>query len=157
MAVDGLCRETLVKTAVFHDLGKVQPHLEVGDIVDPKEASDPGQFHAFRRASLARRVYHLEQGHSPSDQIKYHHHQDEELPPDFPPGLLPMHRLFRLLDGLSAGITRRGSRVSLTVKAAVVQVREESTHPAYNRSLELDLRLGRAEVKPLETQAGGVH
>ncbi|MGI9953335.1 hypothetical protein V3F56_13315 [Moorellaceae bacterium AZ2] len=58
---------------------------------------------------------------------KYHHYQDEELLPYFPPGLLPMHRLFRLLDGLSAGVTRRGPMVSLTARGAVVQVREEST------------------------------
>ncbi|PRR75748.1 HD domain-containing protein [Neomoorella humiferrea] len=147
-AVDGISREILVQTSIYHDVGKVQPHLEVGDMVDPKEAFEPGQYHAFRSASLARKVYQLER--SIVYLIQYHHHPDGELPSDFPRGLLPMHRLFRLLDGLSAGITRRGSRISLAVRGAIVQVREESAHPIYNRCLELDLHSGRVEVKPLE-------
>lgn len=155
MELAGMSQEMLVKTAIFHDLGKVQPHLVVGEIVDPKEAFEPGKFHAFRSASLAKQVYNLPEGIV--RLIKYHHHEEKELPSEFPTGLLPMHRLFRLLDGLSAGITRRGSRVNLTVKATVVHVREESAHPAYNRYLELDLCSGRAEVKPLEKLAGVVH
>ncbi|KUK31701.1 MAG: HD domain protein [Thermoanaerobacterales bacterium 50_218] len=153
MELAGMHQETLVKAAIFHDLGKVQPHLAVGDMVDPKEAFEPGKFHAFRSASLAEQVYNLPE--SVVFLIKYHHHEEEELPPYFPSGLLPMHRLFRLLDGLSAGLTRRGSRVNLTVKGTVVQVREESTHPAYDRYLELDLCSGKVEVKPLEESGGG--
>lgn len=155
MELAGMHQETLVKTAIFHDLGKVQPHLEVGDIVDPKEAFEPGKYHAFRGASLARRVYGL--GENIVHLIRYHHHEEGELPSDFPRSLCPMHRLFRLLDGLSAGITRRGSRVNLKVMGTLVRVREESNHPAYNRHLELDLCSGKAEAKPLGKRAGEVH
>lgn len=147
MELAGMHQETLVKTAIFHDLGKIQPHLEVGEIVDPKEAFEPGKFHAFRSASLGRRVYNLAE--NTVWLVRYHHHEERELPADFPPGLLPMHRLFCLLDGLSAGMTRRGSKVNLTVRGAIVQVREESDHPAYHRHLELDLCSGRAQTRPL--------
>lgn len=146
MKFGGLHQDTLVKTAIFHDLGKAQPQLEVGMVVDPKEVFESGKLHAFRSASLAKEVYQLPE--SVVWLVKYHHHEEGELPSDFPLGLLPMHRLFRLLDGLSAGITRRSSKVNLTVRDTVVQVKEESSHPAYNRCLELDLSSGRAEVKP---------
>ncbi|HHW02155.1 MAG TPA: HD domain-containing protein [Thermoanaerobacterales bacterium] len=155
MELAGMHQDTLVKTAIFHDLGKVQPRLEVGEIVDPKEAFESGKFHAFRSALLARRVYHL--GENLVYLIRYHHHREDELPADFPRSLLPMHRLFRLLDGLSAGISRRGSRVNLTVRGTVVQVREESAHPTYNRCLELDLYSGNAKSKPLDRRTGGIN
>ncbi|ERM91288.1 HD domain-containing protein [Caldanaerobacter subterraneus] len=130
-------KETLVNATIFHDLGKVQPPLKIGEVVDPKEAFEPGKYHAFRSALIAKNVYHLDK--NVVQLIKYHHHTEEELPPDFPDGLLPMHRLFRLIDGLSAGITRRGSKVNLTVKGTIVQVKEESIHPDYNRCIEIDL------------------
>jgi CBS domain-containing protein len=155
MELAGMHQDTLVKTAIFHDLGKVQPYLQVGEIVDPKEAFEPGKFHAFRSASIARRVYRL--GENIVQLIRYHHHEEDELPADFPRSLLPMHRLFRLLDGLSAGITRRGSRVDLMVSATVVQVREESIHPAYNRCLELDLYSGKVKSTPLDRRAEGIN
>jgi|GEM_PF-1931881 len=137
MELEVINQETLVKTAIFHDLGKVQPYLEVGEVVDPKETFEPGKYHAFRSASMAKRVYRL--GENVVQLIKYHHHNEDELPIDFPDGLLPMYRLFRLLDGLSAGITRRGSYVNLTVRGTIIQVKEESVHPAYNRCIEIDL------------------
>ncbi|WP_231115142.1 HD domain-containing protein [Neomoorella thermoacetica] len=154
MATAGINKATLLKVAIFHDLAKIQPRLEVGDVVDPKEAFEPGQLHAFRGASLVRRVHHLEQ--DIVHLIKYHHHEERELPGDFPPHLLSMHRLFRLLDGLSAGITRRGSNVNLKVNGTMLEVREESAHPAYNRCLELDLYSGKVELKSLDHWKGGV-
>ncbi|MDK2926608.1 MAG: hypothetical protein PWR31_298 [Bacillota bacterium] len=154
MKLPGMHQETLVKTAIFHDLGKVQPHLEVGEIVNPKEVFEPGKLHALRSASLARRVYRLEE--NIVQLIRYHHHEEVEVPPDFPRSLLPMHRLFRLLDGLSAGITRRGSSVNLTVRETVVRVNEESIHPSYNRYLELNICTGRMEMKPLAQRFGRI-
>ena len=35
MDIIGIHQETLVKAIIFHDLGKVQPQLKPGDIVDP--------------------------------------------------------------------------------------------------------------------------
>lgn len=151
MTTAGIDKAELLKTTIFHDLAKIQPHLEVGDVVDPKEVFEPGQLHAFRGASLARRVYHLEQ--DIVNLIKYHHHEERELPSDFPSHLLPMHRLFWLLDGLSAGITRRGSKVNMTVIGTLIQVKEESPHPAYNRCLKLDLCSGKVELNSPEIWA----
>lgn len=148
MELPGLEKQVLVTAAIFHDLGKVQPHLEIGQVVDPKEVFEPGQLHAFRSASLAQGVYRL--GEDVVHIIKYHHHEESNLPDSFPAHLLPMYRLFRLLDGLSAGITRRGSRVYLTVDGSLIKVREESTHPAYNRYLELDVYSGKSKVCSLD-------
>lgn len=50
-------QKMLGKTAIFYDLGKVQPYLVVEEIVNPKEAFEPGKFHTFRGALLARKVY----------------------------------------------------------------------------------------------------
>lgn len=75
--------------------------------------------------------------------IKYHHHGENELPADFPDYLLVMHRFFRLIDGLSAGITRRGSMVKMRIKGTKIHVREESSFPAYNQEFEMDIYTGR--------------
>jgi hypothetical protein len=74
--------------------------------------------------------------------IKYHHHAENELPADFPDYLLPMHRFFRLIDGLSAGITRRGSKVVMKVKGTRIYVKEESSFPSYNQEIEMDIYTG---------------
>ncbi|WP_018085671.1 HD domain-containing protein [Desulfurispora thermophila] len=143
----GIHKQTLIKTAIFHDLSKIQPQLKVGEIVNPLEAFEPGKTHAFRSASVAHRLFNLDE--NSIYLIKYHHHAEEELPNDFPPALLPMHRLFRLLDGLSAGITRRGSKVNLKVKGSLLEVWEKSIHPSYNRHLKMDLCSGIVEVQSL--------
>lgn len=104
----GINKDVLVQAAIFHDLAKVQPELHPGDIVNPKEVFEPGYVHAFRSASLAQGIYNIDE--QTVNIIKYHHHEENELPEDFPLYHLPVYRLFRLLDGLSAGITRRGSQ-----------------------------------------------
>lgn len=74
--------------------------------------------------------------------IKYHHHDEKELPNDFPDFLLPMFRFFRLIDGLSAGITRRGANVKMKVNDTRICVEEKSNFPLYNRRVEIDLYSG---------------
>jgi hypothetical protein len=137
----GIEKNVLVTAAVFHDLAKVQPKLEVGALVDPKEVFEPGYLHAFRGAALAQGVYGLNA--EVVTLIKYHHHEEEELPPDFPEHLLPMYRFFRLVDGLSAGITRRAATVTMSVEGSKVAVKETNPVPAYNRSIVLDLYTGK--------------
>lgn len=143
----GVDKDILVQAAIFHDLAKVQPYLQPGDVVDPREAFEPGYLHAFRSASLARGIYNIDE--RTVSLIQYHHHEENDLPEDYPLYLLPMYRLFRLLDGLSAGITRRGSQVKLTTSGTLINVREESSFPLYNRHLELDLYSGRTTVRSL--------
>ncbi|NPV27369.1 MAG: HD domain-containing protein [Firmicutes bacterium] len=140
MELPGLEKEVLVNAAIFHDLGKVQPDLKVGDLVRPEEVFEPGYLHAARGAALARGIYNL----NPNTVvlIEYHHHAEEGLPGDFPAYLLPMYRFFRLIDGLSAGITRRKAEVKLRVDGSKIHVVENSPMPRYNRSFVLDLYSG---------------
>lgn len=148
MELPGIEKNFLVSAAVFHDLAKVQPTLQVGETVDPKEVFEPGYLHAFRGAALGKGIYGLDEG--VVNLIKYHHHAESALPPDFPPYLLPMFRFFQLVDGLSAGITRRGSQVTMEIRGSTVRVEERSSVPQYNRALTLDLYTGAVVSVPLE-------
>ncbi|WP_245527906.1 HD domain-containing protein [Ammonifex degensii] len=130
--------------AIFHDLAKVQPVLKPGDLVNPREVFEPGHLHAFRSAALAEGIYRL--GPEAVLLIEFHHHVEEELPAEFPPHLLPMYRFFRLIDGLSAAMTRRGAKVKITVDGSKVHVLENNPAPTYNRSLTLDLYTGKTSL-----------
>ncbi|MGB9850913.1 MAG: HD domain-containing protein [Moorellaceae bacterium] len=148
MELPGIEKNVLVGAAVFHDLAKVQPSLTVGDMVYPEEVFEPGYLHALRGAALAQGIYGLEE--NVVHLIKYHHHAEEDLPPEFPPHLLPMYRFFRLVDGLSAGITRRGARVNMEIRGSAVRVEEKSKVPQYNRIFTIDLYTGATVSMPLE-------
>jgi len=136
----GMDKNTIVSAAVLHDIGKVQPTLEVGDVVNPREVFEQGYLHAFRGASIAKGMYNIDD--NVYYLIKYHHHEEKELPKDFPDYLLPMYRFFRLIDGLSAGITRRGSNVKIRINGSRVYVEEKSNFPLYNQKIEIDLYSG---------------
>lgn len=140
MELPGMNKNTLVQAVIMHDIGKVQPDLKIRDTVDPKGVFERGYLHAFRGASLSKLLYGI------NDEvyylIKYHHHTENELPTDFPDYLLPMHRFFRLIDRLSAGITRRGSKVAMKINNTRIYVKEESSFPSYNREIEMDIYTG---------------
>jgi hypothetical protein len=140
MELPGMDKNALVQATVLHDIGKVQPDLKIGDIVNPKEVFEKGHHHAFRGADLSRALYNIDD--KVYYLIKYHHHVENELPSDFPQYLLPMYRFFRLIDGLSAGITRRGSKVAMKVKGTRIHVKEESSFPTYNQEIEMDIYTG---------------
>jgi len=57
MELPGMDKNALVQAAILHDIGKVQPDLKIGDIVNPKEAFEKGYFHAFRSADLSKALY----------------------------------------------------------------------------------------------------
>lgn len=145
MDLPGIEKNVLVTAATFHDLAKVQPELEIGDVVDPREVFEPGYKHAFRGAALAEGVYGLNR--DTVLLIKYHHHEESELPAEFPEYLLPMYRLFRLLDGLSAGITRRGASVRIKVEGTKVFVEERNPVPKYDGTFTLDLYTGEQKCR----------
>ncbi|MDI3548778.1 MAG: hypothetical protein PWR10_2430 [Halanaerobiales bacterium] len=140
MELPGMDKNTIVSATVLHDIAKVQPTLKVGDLVNPKEVFEQGYLHAFRGASIAKGMYNVKD--NVYYLIKYHHHDEKELPNDFPDFLLPMFRFFRLIDGLSAGITRRGSNVKMKVNDTRICVAEKSNFPLYNRRVEIDLYSG---------------
>lgn len=141
MELPGMEKNTLVTVAIFHDLAKVQPELKIGDLVVPQETFEQGYLHAFRGAALAEGIYCL----SPEivEIIRYHHHKEEDLPSSFPHHLLPMYRFFRLVDGLSAAITRRNATVKITVNGSRLSVIENNPVPCYNRSFAFDLYSGK--------------
>lgn len=145
LELPGMDKNTIVQTAILHDIGKVQPSLKIGDIVNPKEVLEKGYLHAFRSAELSKALYNIDE--KVYNLIKFHHHEESELPKDFPEYLLPMYRFFRLIDGLSAGITRRGSKASMTIKGTKIFVKEESNFPDYNQEIEMDIYTGYYERK----------
>lgn len=123
----GIDKDLLVHTTIFHDLGKSQPHLEAGDVVNPKEVFEDGKLHACRGAEIAEHLYGL-----PSDAveiIRYHHHSEQELPETFPWRLKPMFRLFQVIDGLSATVTRGGVDVHFTLHDCTLRVTEVNSRP----------------------------
>jgi uncharacterized Zn ribbon protein len=136
----GIDKDKLVQAFIFHDLGKSQPRLSIGDVVDPKNAFEDGKLHAFRSAEIAKNFYH--QDDVVVEMTRYHHHHEKELPDTFPWRLLPLFRLFQLIDGLSAAITRGGVMVKFSVNDCVIQVTEENHRPQYNGTWEIDLYTG---------------
>jgi hypothetical protein len=75
--------------------------------------------------------------------IRYHHHGENELPETFPWRLLPMFRLFQLVDGLSAAITRGGVEVNFAVQECLITVTEKNLRPQYNGTWQIDLYTGK--------------
>lgn len=144
MSLLGIDKDILVEALIFHDVGKSQPVLNVGQKVDPRQVFEDSRLHAHRSADIVERYY----GKS-SDVvtlIRYHHHTEAELPGDFPTHLLPMFRLLRIIDGLSAGLTRRDARIGFRVNGSRLTVLEHNGHPGYDRTIEVDLYTGQEFV-----------
>ncbi|WP_181833074.1 HD domain-containing protein [Bacillus taeanensis] len=136
----GIEKDQLVQAFIFHDLGKSQPILAVGDVVDPKEVFEDGKLHAYRGAEIAKSFYHLDD--DIVQIIHFHHHGERELPETFPWRLRPMFRLFQLIDGLSAAMTRGEVEVHFTVQDCVITVTEINQRPQYNGTWKVDLFTG---------------
>lgn len=140
MSVIGFDKDVIVKTIIFHDIGKSQPILNIGDEVFPKDVFENGKMHAERSAELAISNYASEGINDDIyNLIKYHHHNEKELPSNFPTHLLPMYRLFRVIDGISAGLTRRGNTITFDLVGSVLYIKEHSQNPNYRRFYSIDL------------------
>ncbi|MDI3535030.1 MAG: hypothetical protein PWQ82_1395 [Thermosediminibacterales bacterium] len=61
MELPGMDKNILVQATVLHDIAKVQPDLNIGDIVNPKEILEQGYLHAFRGASIGKGLYGIGQ------------------------------------------------------------------------------------------------
>jgi len=145
----GIEKDDLVQVFVYHDLGKSQPPLRIGDVVDPKVAFEQGKLHADRSADIAKHLYG--QKDEIVEIIRYHHHSEAELPDSFPKRLLPMFRLFQIIDGTSAAITRGGVDVDFKVVDCTVEVCEVNHRPAYNGTRRINLYTGEREWIPSDT------
>ena len=137
----GLDKDTMVQAFIFHDIGKDQPALAVGQEFVPTETFEPGVFHAARSADWAVKEYRVS-----SDAawlIRYHHTAEADLPAEFPAPLKPMWRLFKLVDGLSAGITRRQATVApITLDGTTLTIRETNRDRRYDRAYTLSVYSG---------------
>lgn len=147
-AMDGLGidKDRLVQAMIYHDIGKIQPVLQVGDLVDPREVFEPSRIHAARSADFSA-------GTCVRDEevlvlIRYHHHSGADLPADFPARRLPMHRLVRLVDGWSAAITG-GSHELLARGCDAVGARGQPAAPLRRHAPR------RAVRGPARVHAGG--
>ncbi|GAB6157811.1 hypothetical protein JCM39194_10110 [Desulfotomaculum varum] len=146
MSILGIDKDLLVQTLIFHDIGKSQPDLAVGQRVIAEEIFEDSKLHARRSAEIAQHIYQ-----KPLDMctlIHYHHHAEDELPASFPRHLLPMLRLVKLIDGLSAALTRRKAQIKLAVHKEVIMVEEKNQHPAYNNKRSLNLFTGQVKYLP---------
>lgn len=137
-----LKRSVVVQALLLHDIGKKQPVLEVGDVVDPKIVFPDGKKHACVSAGIIGSYPLISPEVVPL--IFYHHHHEEELPDDFPDLLLPMWRLVKVVDGLSAALTRRHARLDMLVEGSRIIVLEKNPHPYYNGVREMDILTGKS-------------
>lgn len=144
MSLIGVEKDILVQALIFHDVGKSQPILNVGQVVDPRKVFEQSEMHAMRSADIVETYYNKPQ--DVVQLIRYHHHKDEDLPDSFPSHLLPMLRLIRIIDGLSAGLTRRNARVGFRANGSRLTILENNGHPDFNRTVEVDLYTGRQLV-----------
>lgn len=144
LSLIGIDKDTLVKVIIFHDIAKSQPDLQEGDVVNPKEVFLPGHIHAEMSADIAEKYYDL-----PEDVvtlIRYHHHEGKDLPPGFPKYLLPLLRLFQVIDGASAGLTRRKAKIEFKVKHSTLIIFEKNIHPDYNNIYKINLFTGQKQL-----------
>lgn len=139
--VSELERTVVVQAMLLHDIGKRQPVLHVGDTVDPQKVFPEGRKHARVSAGLIQNYPLVSPDVIPL--IFYHHHREEELPGEFPDRLLPMWRLVRLVDGLSAALTRRHAQLDIWVDGSRIAVMEQNPHPYYNGVRQMDVLSGK--------------
>ena len=144
----GLSRRYTAHVTIYHDLAKTQPILNVGEVVDPRETFSPGKLHAQEGAAMAQAYYGLDEDEC--QIIKYHHHEEKGLPKDFPSSLLPQLRLFKVLDGLSAGMTRRNASIHVGFEGGWLYISEKSSTPEYAGSYAINLYNGEERPVPAD-------
>jgi len=144
MNLVGINKDTIVQSIIFHDIGKSQPQLNAGDIVDPKKTFEEGYLHAYRSADIAGSFYHKDS--DVVNLIRYHHHEENVLPPEFPTYLLPMHRLLKVIDGLSACLTRRKGSYAVVADGPRLLISEHNGHPQFNNEWSIDLFTGERHI-----------
>jgi PAS domain S-box-containing protein len=137
----GIDKDTLVQAFIFHDIGKEQPELAVGQEFVPAKTFEPGWRHAYRSADWARAYYGVSA--DVETLIRYHHTPEAELPATFPPSLKPMWRLLKVVDGLSAALTRREATLDpFVLRGSRLVVGERNRDIRYHRRYELALYSG---------------
>ncbi|MBX5467265.1 MAG: PAS domain-containing protein [Firmicutes bacterium] len=148
----GFDKDTLVQAFIFHDVGKEQPVLTEGQEFVPRETFEPSPLHAVRSADWARAYYGISE--AVEQIIRYHHTPEAELPATFPSALRPMWRLFQVVDGLSAAVTRRDAVIrELRLEGTRLWVWEDNPDPRYRQRYALALYSGQRTA----LEAGAAH
>lgn len=139
--IPGIDTFTVLQALVTHDIGKQQPKLDVGDIINPETCFPNGKIHARRSAKLIANYPSVSK--NVISLVKYHHHREDELPKNFPARLLPMLRLVKLIDGLSAGVTRKNALLCFVATGSKITIYEKNRDPVYCGIQEVDLMSGK--------------
>ncbi len=130
-------KDILVQAITVHDIGKKQPQLDIGETLDPNAVFEPGKLHAKRSA-----LYCKQNGYRKETilLVKYHHHHEYEIPKNWSRKLLLVFRIFKLIDGLSAAITRRNATVNFELQGDLLVVHETNKQrPEYSQKYNLSL------------------
>lgn len=138
-------KNLLVQAIIVHDIGKNQPSLDIGDTVDPKNSFELGKLHAKRSA-----LYCKQNGYTKAAiaLVKYHHHDESEVPKNWTPKFMLTFRIFKLIDGLSAAITRRNAVISYKLIDDFLVIYEENKErPEYSQKYTLFLKQERKYSK----------
>lgn len=139
-------REWLMKVSILHDIGKQQPKLEVGEIIDPKNVFEDGKIHAAKSAEMALEKYKIEE--NLYWIIYYHHHMEKELQENTilqDSRWLLHYRLFKMIDGLSAALTRRDAEITIDLVEEGLMVFEDNKNRDYSGAWRYNLHTGSRE------------
>lgn len=138
----GIDKDTLVSAFIFHDIGKEQPSLVIGQTFRPTDTFEASHRHAERSADFAAKYYHV--GQDVELLIRHHHTPVDKLPSQFPASLVPMLRIMKLVDGLSAGLTRRLATVGpFQLSGSTLTIHEHNRDARYHRCYQLAIFSGR--------------
>lgn len=100
----GIDKNNLVQTILYHCNAKTQPMLRKGDVVKYSDLFEDKKEEADRSAIFAKKYYNVSD--AVYNIIKYHKHDEDEIPKDFPKHLLYVFRLFKIIDSASSIITK---------------------------------------------------
>lgn len=139
-------RELLMKASILHDIGKQQPKLAIGEVIDPKSAFEDGKIHAAKSAKMALEKYKISK--KLYWIIYYHHHMETELQWNDvveDSQWLLHYRLFKMIDGLSAALTRRDANINISLVEEGLLVFEDNRNQDYSGAWYYNLHTGNRE------------
>lgn len=111
----GIDKNTLVYSILYHANAKTQPILCVGDVVKYSALFEDKKSEASRSATFAKNFYNVSD--DVCNIIRYQNHTEIEiLNENFPKYLLPTYRLFKMIDSISATMTRTETNFKVQFK-----------------------------------------
>ena len=108
----GVDKNTLVQTILYYCNAKTSPILLVGDMIIYDNFFEDSKEEAERSAIFAKKYYDLND--DVCTLIRYHNHDEETLPKDFPKKLLPLFRLFKIIHNIGNILTTHEKEIEFT-------------------------------------------